>query len=322
MPAMKYLENRDLRRELYQALARVGTEGERDNRGIVRDILAKRRELANLLGYRDYADLVLEDRMMKSGDRAVAFERELEERTRPYFEREVHELERFAADHLGIARLEPWDVTFVMEKLRLARLDMDEESLRPYFPLDSVLNGLFQLTERLFGVRVEQAQGVPTWHDEVQVYDLRHEDGTYLGSLYADWFPRESKRAGAWMNGIVTGGPTSAGFDPHVGVIAANFTPPDGGATPLLTHDEVETVFHEFGHSLHHLMCRVEVRGRSSMNVAWDFVELPSQIMENWTWEREALDLFARHRETGEPIPDELYQNLRRGRTFLEAIGQ
>ena len=322
MPAMKYLENRDLRRELYQALARVGTEGERDNRGIVRDILAKRRELANLLGYRDYADLVLEDRMMKSGDRAVAFERELEERTRPYFEHEVHELERFAADHLGIARLEPWDVTFVMEKLRLARLDMDEESLRPYFPLDSVLNGLFQLTERLFGVRVEQAQGVPTWHDEVQVYDLRHEDGTYLGSLYADWFPRESKRAGAWMNGIVTGGPTSAGFDPHVGVIAANFTPPDGGGTPLLTHDEVETVFHEFGHLLHHLMCRVELRGRSSMNVAWDFVELPSQIMENWTWEREALDLFARHHETGEPIPDELYQNLRRGRTFLEAIGQ
>lgn len=322
MPAMKYLENRDLRRELYQALALVGTEGEHDNRGIVREILAKRRELANLLGYRDYADLVLEDRMMKSGARAVSFERELAERTQPYFEHEVRELLRFAAETLGIDELEPWDLAFALEKLRLARLDIDEEALRPYFPLESVLNGLFALTERLFGVRVEPVEGVPTWHDEVQVYDLRHEDGTYLGSLYADWFPRESKRAGAWMNGIVTGGPSNTGFDPHVGTITANFTPPESGGTPLLTHDEVQTVFHEFGHLLHHLMCRVELRGRSSMNVAWDFVELPSQIMENWTWEREALDLFARHHGTGDPIPDDLYDNLRRGRTFLEAIGQ
>jgi len=321
-PFMKYVADRALRQELHQAFHRVGTEGEHDNRGVVREILARRRELANLLGYRDYADLVLEDRMMKSGERAVAFERELMERTAPYFEREVAELERFAADELGIERLEAWDLAFVSEKMRLARLDLDEEALRPYFPLDAVLHGLFQLTERLFGVRVEAVVGVPTWHPEVQVYDLRHEDGTFLGSLYADWFPRESKRAGAWMNGIVTGGPTASGFDPHVGVIIANFTPPDAGGAPLLTHDEVQTVFHEFGHLLHHLMCRVELRGRASMNVAWDFVELPSQILENWTWEREALDLFARHHRTGETIPEALFQNLKRGRTFLEAIAQ
>lgn len=322
MPFMKYVADRALRQELHQAFHRVGTEGEHDNRGVVREILAKRRELANLLGYRDYADLVLEDRMMKSGERAVAFERELMERTAPYFEREVAQLERFAADELGIEQLEAWDLAFVSEKMRLARLDLDEEALRPYFPLDAVLHGLFQLTERLFGVRVEAVGGVPTWHPEVQVYDLRHEDGTFLGSLYADWFPRESKRAGAWMNGIVTGGPTAAGFDPHVGVIIANFTPPDAGGAPLLTHDEVQTVFHEFGHLLHHLMCRVELRARASMNVAWDFVELPSQILENWTWEREALDLFAHHHRTGETIPEALFQNLKRGRTFLEAIAQ
>ena len=326
LPFMKYSENRERRKELHEAFFSIAQSAPHDNRPLVREILAKRRELANLLGYRDFADMQLEDRMMRSGDRAVAFERELAQRTRPYFERENALLEDFARTKLGLEDFHAWDLTFTTERLRRARFDFDDEALRPYFPLDGVLRGLFSLVDTLFGVRVVETSDVPTWHPDVQTYDLFHEDGTYLGSCYADWFPRESKRAGAWMNGLITGGPVAdepgAAFEPHVGIMAANFTPPEGTDQPLLTHDEVGTVFHEFGHLLHHMLSRVSVRARSSMNVPWDFIELPSQIMENWTWEREALDLFARHHETGEPIPEALFARLEESRTFLEAGAQ
>lgn len=322
LPFVKYVDDRQLRRQLYEAYFRVGTAEPHDNRGVMREILARRRELAGLLGYADFADLQTEDRMIGSGARAAEFERDLVALTRPYFEAEVEELERFAAGELGIERLEPWDLAYVAEKLRMARFAVDEEALRPYFPLPQVLSGLFDLTRRLFGVEVTRVLGVPTWHPDVEVYHLRHEDGTFLGSMYADWFPRESKRDGAWMNGLVTGGPSAAGFEPHVGVVACNFTPPEGDAPALLTHAEVETVFHEFGHLLHHVMCRVEVRARSSMNVPWDFVELPSQLLENWTWEPAATKLFARHHETGAPLPPELFARLVAGRNFLEASSQ
>ncbi len=322
LPFVKYVEDGELRRELYEAFLAVGTAEPYDNRGIMRNILDRRRELARLLGYADFADLQTEDRMIKTGAQAAAFERDLVAKTRPYFDADVTELEGFARSELGLGRLEAWDVPFVSEKLRMARFDVDEEALRPYFPLPQVLRGLFDLTERLFGVKVTQADGVPAWHHDVDVYHFRHEDGTFLGSLYADWFPRESKRNGAWMNGLRTGGPSADGFEPHVGIIACNFTPPEDGHPALLTHSEVETVFHEFGHLLHHVMCRVEVRARSSMNVAWDFVELPSQIMENWTWEREAVELFAEHHETGEALPAELFERLASSRNFLEATAQ
>ncbi len=322
LPFVKYVEDRELRRELHEAFLGVGAAEPYDNRGIMREILARRRELAQLLGYADFADLQADDRMIGTGAHAAAFEQDLEARTRPYFDAEVAELERHARTELNLERLEAWDVPFVSEKLRKERFSLDEEELRPYFPLPQVLSGLFDLTERLFGVKVTPADGVPTWHHDVDVYHFRHEDGTFLGALYADWFPRESKRNGAWMNGLRTGGPGPAGFEPHVGIIACNFTPPEDGRPALLTHSEVETVFHEFGHLLHHVMCRVEVRARSSMNVAWDFVELPSQIMENWTWEREALDLFARHYETGDALPAELFEALAGSRNFLEATAQ
>ncbi len=322
MPVMKHAENRELRRQMYEGFYSLATEGEHDNRPILRDILAKRRELANRLGYADYADLVLEDRMVGDGGRAVAFEAELAERTRPYFEVERGQIERFAKEELGLGELRPWDLSFVLERMRAAHFDFDDEALRPYFPLDRVLAGLFELVERLFGVRVVEVEGVPTWHESVKVYDIHHEDGTYLGAAYADWFPRESKRAGAWMRGLATGGPTGPSFEPHVGSVAANFTPPEGDGQPLLTHDEVTTVFHEFGHLLHHVMSRVELRSRSGLAGPWDFIELPSQIMENWCWEKEALDLFARHHETGATIPDDLFERLKASRTYLEATQQ
>lgn len=322
MPFVKYSDRRHLRKQMFDAYFSVGGAEPYDNRDLMKQILAKRREVANVLGYEDFADLQTEERMIGSGANAASFVAELARRTDPHFQREVAELQEFAAAELGLADLQPYDISYVSEKLRMARFDVDEEALRPYFPLPTVLKGMFDLTQRLFGVKVERVEGVPVWHDEVEVYHLTHEDGTFLGSMYADWYPRESKRGGAWMNGLVTGGPTTDGFDPHVGIIACNFSAPEGNGPALLTHSEVETVFHEFGHLIHHLLGRVTIRARSSMNVPWDFVELPSQIMENWTWEKSALDLFARHVETGQPLPDELFERMERSRTFQGAIAQ
>lgn len=316
-----YADDRELRRELHDAYFSVGMAEPHDNRQLVREILRTRQELANLLGYHDYADLQTEDRMAQSGERAWRFITELTEKTRPYFAAEVEQLEGYAAE-LGIDELQPWDIAYVSEKLRLARYAVDDEALRPYFALPQVLSGLFELSEKLFGVRVERVSGVPTWHEEVEVYQLEHEDGTKLGTFYADWFPRDSKRDGGWMTGLVTGGPNGERFEPHVGVITTNLTGAEGDRPALLSHREVETVFHEFGHLLHHLLSRVEIKGRSSMSVPWDFVELPSQIMENWTWQEPALDLFARHYRSGQPLPHELFERLQRSRTFQGATAQ
>jgi len=331
---MKFAAARDRRRQLYQAFTGRAAAGEHDNRPVLAAILRKRRELARLLGFRDFADLQLEDRMLASGAQAQAFERDLARRTLPYFRDEVRALTEYARQSLGIDRLEPWDLDYVAESLQRDRFAFDEEALRPYFPLDAVLDGLFQIAERLFGVRVRPVDEAATWHPEVRVYDLFDRAGVRLGAFYADWHPRESKRDGAWMNPMVTGGPVevagvdgagagAAAFAPHLGIIAANVTPPSDDRPALLSHDEVTTLFHEFGHLLHHVLGRVEVPARGSLgSVAWDFVELPSQLMENWAWEREGLDLFARHVDTGERIPEGLYRRLAASRTFLAAASQ
>ena len=190
--------------------------------------------------------------------------------------------------------------------------------IRPFFPLERVLDGLFEVARRVFGLAVQPREIKEVWHRDVLFYDLLDEnDGTRLGSFYADWHPRREKRQGAWMNDLATGGPTEDGFRPHMGIIAGNLTPPKGEIPSLLTHREVETIFHEFGHLLHHLTSRVPIAPMAGINVAWDFVELPSQIMENWTWEEEALPLFSGHYETGEPLPEELYARLKRARRFM-----
>lgn len=321
-PFMQYSARRDLRQRMYRAYANRASSGEHDNRPLVRRILELRRELARILGFRDYADLVLEESMAGSGARAVAFEEDLTERTRPVWRREMEALEAFARAELGLEALEPWDVSYAIERLRLARYDMDAELLRPYFPMDRVLEGLFGLSERLFGVRVQRREMDAVWHPEVAFYDVVDEDGALLGSFYTDWFPRESKRAGAWMNGLVVGGPRPYGWEPHLALMVGNLSPPEGGRPALLTHREVQTIFHEFGHLLHHLLSRVQVPALGGTRVPSDWVELPSQIMENWTWERPALDLFARHWQTGEPIPEELYRKMKAARTFMGAYHQ
>jgi oligopeptidase A len=321
-PFMQYSARRDLRERMYKAYVSRASEGEHDNRPLVRRILQLRRELARILGFRDYADMALEESMAGSGARAVAFEEDLTERTRPVWEREMRDLEAFARAELEIDTLEPWDVAYSMERLRLARYDLDAEALRPFFPMDRVLEGLFGLAERLFGVRVQPREIAAVWHPEVSFYDVLDEDGTLLGSFYTDWFPRESKRGGAWMNGLMVGGPRPEGWEPHLALMVGNLSPPEGGRPALLTHREVQTIFHEFGHLLHHVLSRVEVPALAGTRVPSDWVELPSQIMENWTWERPALDLFARHWETGEPIPEELYRKMLAARTFMGAYVQ
>ncbi len=315
VPLLTYLDDRSIREQVYRAANTRAASGPYDNRETVARILQLRREKAKLLGYSSFVDLVLADRMAQKGERAHAFVADLEARTRVAFEAEKQALAAFA----GVNPLRPWDVAYYAEKERLAVYAFDEEELRPYFPLSDVLSGLFGIAERLYGIRVEEQYGMPVWHESVRSFAVRDADGRLLGYFYADFFPREQKRDGAWMNGFLTGESTPAGHTPHVGLISANVTPPLGDTPPLLGHREVETIFHEFGHLLHHLLSRVEVRSLSGTNVAWDFVELPSQIMENFCWERQALDLFARHYRSGERIPDALWEKMRRARTYRGA---
>ena len=322
VPFLEHSEKRELRQRVYEAQVTRATSGDRDNRPLVREILALRREMAVRLGYTDYADLVLEERMVGNGSRALAFVDDLAERTRPRFRAEADELRDFASQELGLEELEPWDVAFAAERMRRARYELDPEELRPYLSLDRVLEGLFTLAEHLFGIHVREREIPELWHPEVRYFEIRDEQGVHRGSFYADFFPRKSKRDGAWMGDLVSGGPSAEGFRPHLAVIACNFTPPTREEPSLLTHDEVQTLFHEFGHLLHHSLSSVEIPERGGINVAWDFVELPSQIMENWTWEREALDLFARHYRTGDPIPQALLDRMLAARSFRGAASQ
>jgi oligopeptidase A len=324
-PVMLYAEDVALRRAVWEAAVAVGSQAPHDNRDLVKRILTLRNEKAALLGRAHFADLVLARRMAGTGQKAMDFIEDLHRRVKDVFQRECNDLEKFKADATAsaVSALAPWEVPFWAEKLRRKRYDFDEEQLRPYFSVTGVLAGMFEITQRVFGIKVTElpAGTVEVWHPEVKFYEVHDRAGRHIGSLYADWHPRESKRGGAWMNYLITGGPRADGSRaPHLGLICGNLTPPSAHQPALLTHREVETIFHEFGHLLHHLFGEVGIKSLNGVNVAWDFVELPSQIMENWCWEREGLDLFARHHVTGEPIPQELFERMTAARNFRSAV--
>ena len=337
LPVLQYLDDEELRGEIWAASDRLGTEEPNNNSSLIKEILSLRQEKAELLGKKDFADTVLSRRMAKEGRVADEFISELKEKTLPFFSQENKELEEFKAEKVNqsIDLLQPWEVGYWAEKLKKERYSFDDEDLRPYFPIQSVLHGMFNLVTKIFGLEIverstqfeqeiyahghEGSNPVEVWHKEVRFYDLfDQESKSLLGSFYADWHPRSSKRGGAWMNFLKTAEPTQEGNrSPHLGLICGNLTAPTPGKPALLTHYEVETIFHEFGHLLHHLCGEVPHRSLNGVNVAWDFVELPSQIMENWCWERIGLDLFAKHHETGECIPDDLFQKMLRARNFM-----
>ncbi|RLB45470.1 MAG: M3 family peptidase [Deltaproteobacteria bacterium] len=323
IPVLTYLDDAGIREQVWRAYNTRAVSGARDNRPIIGRVLELRGAKAKLLGYQDFSDLVTEDRMAKVGTRAKAFIDDLRERSKGAFERENRELQAYRLEIEGDSSraLEPWDVAYYSEKQRQAKYDFNEEELRPYFPLGGVLDGLFATAQALYEIEIVERDAA-VWDPEVKSYAIRSRDGTMIAAFYVDLFPRENKRGGAWMNSLISAAYHEEQPLPHLGLFCANVNPPVGGKPALLTHREVETLFHEFGHLLHHCFSKVSVRGLAGTNVAWDFVELPSQIMENWCWERSGLDLFAAHYETNERVPDELYEKMVRARTYRGANAQ
>ncbi len=315
-----YLDDAEIRKQVYLAYHNRATEPGRDNRPLIQEILALRREKAELLGYANFADYVLENRMAGKAETALRFEQDLKAAYEPHFKKELAALEAFRRELEGpqAPPLEPWDIAYYAEKQRQALYDFDEEELRPYFALPQVLSGLFEVARRVFGLEVREVEGIDTWHPEVKTYEI-YREGRRICRFFTDWHPRENKRGGAWMNSLIRGVRQVETTEPHLGLMCGNLTPPVGDRPALLTHREVETIFHEFGHLLHLALSSVEARSLVGTQVARDFVELPSQIMENWCWEREALNLFARHYQTGEPIPDALFEKMLRAKNYWAA---
>jgi oligopeptidase A len=319
-PVMSFADDRALREALYRANITRASSGPFDNRAIIASVLALRREKAKLLGFSHFADLVTDDRMAKTGKDALAFVTMLKGKLEAAFARENEELAKFAASHGHTGALEPWDIAYWAEKQRRELYSFDEETLRPYHAVDRVLDGLFDVATQLYGVKIERDVKAPVWHADATAWSVRDESGERLGGFYLDLFPRETKRDGAWMGGVVDRLRGTAEERENVAVIVANVTPPRAPGQPaLLNHREVETLFHEFGHMMHHLLSDVPIRSMAGTRVVSDFVELPSMIMENWTWEREALDRFARHFETGAPIPADIKDRMLRARTYRAA---
>lgn len=321
-----YADDRELRREIYTAFATRASDqgpqaGQFDNGPLIEQILAARHEMAQLLGYANYAELSLATKMAESPDQVDAFLTDLARRAKPRAQAELDTLKAYARRRDGVDDFQPWDAPYYAEKLKTETLGLAEEAMRPYFPLPGVLDGMFALVQRLYGVRVEAAEGVSTWHADVSTWRLRDAAGENIGLFYLDPYAREEKRSGAWMDECLGRRRGPAGLQHPSAYLVCNFTPPRPGQPALLTHDEVLTLFHEFGHGLHHLLTRVDEASVSGIRgVAWDAVELPSQFMENWCYDPATLRGFARHWQTGEILPDAEIEKLRASRHFQTGL--
>ena len=322
MAVITYAEDRDLRREVYEAyVTRASDEGPNagkwDNTPLMERILALRHEEAQLLGYADYAERSLATKMATTPQQVIDFLEDLARRSLPGARREFEELRNFALDEDGLENLEAWDVAYYAEKLRVNKFAISQEALKPYFPEEHVLAGLFQVVERLYGIKVTEVSDVDTWHNDVRFFEVRDRHGELRGQFYLDLYARPQKRGGAWMDECINRRRVGGGMTTPVAYLTCNFSSPIGDEPALFTHNEVVTLFHEFGHGLHHMLTKVDhamvagIRG-----VAWDAVELPSQFMENWCWQRESLDLIARHYQTGASLPDEMFQKMLAAKTF------
>jgi len=319
---LTYADNRALRERVYWAYQTRASDqgpdaGKYDNSARIDEIMALRHEAAQLLGFANAAEESLATKMAGSTDEVLAFLRDLAARAKPVAKQELDTLRTFAGEQLKLDNLEPWDVAYASEKLRQKNFDLDEEQLKPYFPLPAVIDGLWGITRKLYGISLAARDDVDTWHPDVRYYDVVDADGRVFAGAYVDLYARSGKRGGAWMDVCRARFADGPALQLPVAFLTCNFAPPTEGKPALLTHDDVLTLFHEFGHGLHHLLTEVELPSIGGIDgVEWDAVELPSQFMENFGWNREALDLFARHWQTGEPLPEELFQRMLAARHF------
>ncbi|QNF35350.1 M3 family metallopeptidase [Adhaeribacter swui] len=318
IPFMTYAENRGLRQELYRAYASRGCQqNDHNNEAVVINIVKLRQERAQLLGFKTHADFVLQERMAESPGKVQDFLQDLLVYAKPVAETEWQNLTNYASQIGGPGALQRWDLSYYSEKLKKEKYAIDDEILKPYFPLEQVIAGVFAVSNKLYGLVYKESTEIQTYHPDVKVYEVEDEDGKHIGIFYCDFFPRPGKRNGAWMTSYRSQKKEN-GQDqrPHVAIVC-NFTKPTASKPALLTFNEVRTLFHEFGHALHGLLANGTYASLSGTHVYWDFVELPSQVFENWTTEKESLDLFARHYQTNEPIPDELIQRLKQSTNFM-----
>jgi oligopeptidase A len=323
---MTYADDRDRRRQMYEAFVTRASDqgpmaGKWDNSELIVQLLRRRREAARLLGFENYAEYALQTRMAKKVPEVLDFLNDLTQRAKPAAHKDFNELNRFARDTHGVERLETWDMAYYSEKLQQEKYHLSQEDLRPYFPETKIVPGMFEVVERLYGLKIMEVKGIEVWHPDVRFFEIRDAEGELRGRFYMDLYARAHKRGGAWMDDCIPRKRTTGGVQVPVAFLVCNFMPPVGDRPALFSHEEVITLFHEFGHGLHHLLTRVDYVGVAGINgVAWDAVELPSQFMENWCWEREALDLFAGHFESGEKIPDDLYARMIAAKNFLSGM--
>ena len=319
---MTYADNRELRREHYEAFATRASDqgphaGQWDNSEIMEKILALRHEKARLLGFNNYAELSLATKMAEKPDDVTDFLEDLADRSWRHARKDLAELREFAKEHYGIKDLQSWDMAYYSEKMRQHFYQLSQEEVKTYFPVTRVLPGLFAIVEKLYGLQISEITGFDSWHPDVRFFEIHDKHGQLRGQFYLDLYARAKKRGGAWMDDCVSRKRFDDTIQTPVAYLTCNFTPPAGDTPALLTHDEVTTLFHEFGHGLHHMLTQVDHLGVSGINgVEWDAVELPSQFMENWCWEKEALALMSGHYQTGEPLPDALFDKMIAAKNF------
>ena len=326
LPVMTYADDRELRREMYTAfVTRASDEGpnagEWDNTPLMAQILALRHEASRLLGFNNYAERSLATKMAQSTDQVMTFLNDLAERSLPMAKKELDELRAYARDEHNADQLEAWDVTYYAEKLQQHKYAISQEELKPYFPEERVLKGMFFVVERLYGMQVSERKGIDVWHEDVRFFDIHDAAGELRGQFYLDLYARPQKRGGAWMDDCITRMVSEVGVQAPVAYLTCNFSAPIGDDPALFTHDEVLTLFHEFGHGLHHMLTRVDYPSVAGISgVPWDAVELPSQFMENWCWQREALDVIAAHYQTDEALPQALFDKMIAAKNFQSAM--